>query len=381
MNSFPCSIFDSDLNKADIQSLLSQSLILLCMNRSSLLFALLVPVLLISSCKKSTSTTSTVEQQADPSSSAPSQPRDDQKLAALDKLESYYEALEAEDPNIDGFFAPQVENFFGKPLSREQVGQSLRNGFTQVDGRKITVDPSQLTVSTDAAGNSEVEFFGEVSFMRLATREQVKEPVHNRVLFDPSGKIISYESLPLTNTRGMAMDATSSDPMAEARQVAEEILAIFQKGNLQKLDAYFPRGVAPVLMARTGAYSIPAQVSSSADINAKAPWLAQGMPGLSTRIQSGDFPSFDCDRLFSKQGTFMGSISNGYDAVSSLMQEIQESELETYQPEAFSSILRMEALVSVQVVDTQSALSFCLGQQDGKWKLLIIDLASFDCSA
>ncbi|MDP5172244.1 MAG: hypothetical protein NWR72_18515 [Bacteroidia bacterium] len=351
------------------------------MNRSSLLFALLVPVLLISSCKKSTSTTSTVEQQADPSSSAPSQPRDDQKLAALDKLESYYEALEAEDPNIDGFFAPQVENFFGKPLSREQVGQSLRNGFTQVDGRKITVDPSQLTVSTDAAGNSEVEFFGEVSFMRLATREQVKEPVHNRVLFDPSGKIISYESLPLTNTRGMAMDATSSDPMAEARQVAEEILAIFQKGNLQKLDAYFPRGVAPVLMARTGAYSIPAQVSSSADINAKAPWLAQGMPGLSTRIQSGDFPSFDCDRLFSKQGTFMGSISNGYDAVSSLMQEIQESELETYQPEAFSSILRMEALVSVQVVDTQSALSFCLGQQDGKWKLLIIDLASFDCSA
>ncbi len=294
------------------------------------------------------------------------------------KLEQYYSALATETMEEARFFAPEVESFFGSRLTREQVGQSLRTGFSQVDNRRFVIDPATVQVMPSPMGGVIVEFSGEVSFVRTATGEQVRDPFANRVAFNAEGFMTRYESLPANvGHRGL----TAATPDADLRSTAEAILGIFKSGKLQQLARYLPTEQQPMLLVRTGVYSYPTTFASINDLSKKAPWLGEGLPALNAVIDAGDLPAFDCDDLFSKKGTFLGSIPADYHEISSLMESVQREDLAEYNNRQMSDVRKLEASMSHMVIDTETSLCFFLGKEGDNWRLMVIDLASFDCSA
>ena len=329
------------------------------------------------SCKKEAASVTS----AAPATSAPEASNgeaDLQRQLYQSKLEAYYAALATETIEEARFFAPEVESFFGSRLTREQVGQSLRTGFSQVDDRRFVIDPATVQVMPSPMGGAIVEFSGEVSFVRTGTGEQVRDPFANRVAFNADGLMTRYESLPANlGHRGL----TAATPDADLRSTAETILGIFKSGKLQQLARYLPSGQQPMLLVRTGVYAYPTTFSSIDDLRKKAPWLGDGLPGMSGTIDAGDLPTFDCDDLFSKKGTFLGPVPAGYHEISSLMESVQREDLAQYNNKQMSDVRKLEAAMSHMVIDTETSLCFFLGKEGDSWRLLVIDLASFDCSA
>lgn len=294
------------------------------------------------------------------------------------KLKAYYTALEFEEIKEEQFFASTVNSFFGKSLPREKVGESLRNGFETVESRTLRIDPATLEIEKTPNGYV-ATFSGRVSFKRTADGSEVHDMFHNRVTFNADQLITGYESLP--DPASQQAESMRSAQVAGPEAFATQVLGLIQTGKLTELQALCPDEMAPLLMVRSGAYSFPSQFSSSAELSERASWLVEGMSGLSTRMTKGDLPTFDCDDLFSKEGTYLGEISETYDDVSTLMKDIESADLDKYDAARYATVKAVEKYVTHRVIDTQSGLSFCIGEVNGAWKLLVLDFASYDCSA
>lgn len=295
-----------------------------------------------------------------------------------DKLKAYYMSLEVEKIEEDLFFAPTVNSFFGKPLPREKVGESLRNGFKTVENRTLRIDPATLQIEKTSSGYV-ATFSGRVSFKRTTDGSEVHDMFHNRVTYNEDQLITAYESLP--DPAAAQAEAMRSTQPIGPEALATEVLGLIQAGKLTQLQALCPDNIAPLLMVRSGAYSFPSQFATSDELADRASWLVEGMAGISTRITKGDLPTFDCDDLFSKEGTFLGEIEGSYDDVSALMKDIESADLDKYDTSRYTSVKEVEKYVTHRVIDTESGLSFCIGEVNGEWKLLVLDFASYDCSA
>lgn len=346
-----------------------------CMNRFSAYFILLL-LLGFSSCKESSEPSTSG---SNPELSAPAVEKPPAFEAEIaDKLKAYYVSLEVEKMEEEVFFAPSVTSFFGKPLPREKVGESLRNGFETVENRTLRIDPATLEIEKTPGGYV-ATFSGRVSFKRTADGSEVHDMFHNRVTFNEDQLITAYESLP--DPAAVQAESMRSVQTAGPEAFATQVLGLIQTGKLSELQALCPNNMAPLLMVRSGAYSFPSQFASSEELAERASWLTGGMAGLSTRITKGDLPSFDCDDLFSKEGTYLGETGAAYDDVSSLMKDIESADLDKYDNAKYTSVKEVEKYVTHRVIDTQSGLSFCIGEVNGEWKLLVLDFASYDCSA
>lgn len=346
-----------------------------CMNKVSAFF-LLVLLAGFSACKESPTTTSSSTDDDAAAPVAQQAPAFEAEIA--DRLKAYYISLEAEEVQEDLFFAPTVNSFFGKSLPREKVGESLRNGFKTVENRTLRIDPATLQIEQTTNGYV-ATFSGRVSFKRTEDGSEVHDMFHNQVTFNSDQLITAYESLP-----DPAKQQTESLRSAQAsgpEALATQILGLIQAGKLTELYALCPDNLSPLLMVRSGAYSFPSQFSSGAELAERASWMAEGMSGLSTRITKGELPAFDCDDLFSKEGTYLGQTSGLYNDVSSLMKDIESADLDKYDAARYDAVKEVEKHVSHRVIDTQSGLSFCIGEVNGAWKLLVVDFASYDCSA
>lgn len=340
--------------------------------------AYLILVLLVgfSSCKDSTKPSTSTQGEEEISSPVEEAPAYEAEIS--DKLKAYYMALEVEEIEEDKFFASTVTSFFGKPLASDKVGESLRNSFKTVENRTLRIDPATLEIE-EIPGGYVATFSGRVSFKKTSDGSEVHDMFHNRVTFNADQLITAYESLP--DPAATQAESMRSTQVAGPEAFATQVLGLLQAGKLTELQALCPESMAPLLMVRSGAYSFPSQFSSGAELGERASWLTEGMSGLPTRITKGELPTFDCDDLFSTEGTFLGEIDGAYDEVSSLMREIESADLDKYEPSRFSSVKEVEKYVTHRVIDTESGLSFCIGQVEGQWKLLVLDFASYDCSA
>ncbi len=297
------------------------------------------------------------------------------ELQIEEKLKAYYQALEQEQIDETEFFTPVVRNFFGKELPRAQIGQSLRNGFKQVDDRIMVMDPATLRLTNLPDGEVMAEFSGQVSFVRVNDGQRVAEPFTNRVIFDANDLMVSYESIATTS------QSRSADPLAQGRAAAEEILRILQSGELGKLSPYFASDLSPMMLVKPGAYPMPYKLASPQSIGEIASWLQDGTPSLSTRVEQAELPKFDCDDLFSKNGTFLARLDEPYRELTTMMEDVEAADLQQYSAEEWAHARKVEAAVQVKIIDTASAWVIGLGEINGTWKLLILDLATLDCGA
>lgn len=346
------------------------------MNRVSALFVLVL-VLGFSACKESAEPSTPPASEETSEASQPATPAYEAEIAA--KLKAYYTSLEYEKMEEEKFFAPEVTSFFGKALPREKVGESLRGTFETVENRTLRIDPTTLVVQKTPGDGYIAEFSGQVSFKKTADGSEVHDMFHNRVTFNADQLITAYESLPdpaATQTESLR-SAQASGPEG----FATKVLGLMQAGKLSELYSLCPTSMPPLLMVRSGAYSFPSAFTSGTNLADQASWLAEGMAGLSTRITKGDLPTFDCDDLFSKEGTFLGEVSGSYTDVSTLMRDIEAADLDKYDDARFAETQSVEQYVTHRVIDTESGMSFCIGEVNGEWKLLVLDFASYDCSA
>jgi len=110
-------------------------------------------------------------------------------------LLSYYNDLSKEKLSDEKYFAERVEYFFGKRnITREEVIQSIRNGFAGVENRIIQIDTESLKVQQQG-GQFVAEFSGQVQFTRTSDQSLVNESFYNQVTFNDKLKIVRYESL------------------------------------------------------------------------------------------------------------------------------------------------------------------------------------------
>ena len=110
------------------------------------------------------------------------------------------------------------------------------------------------------------------------------------------------------------------------------------------------------------------------------PHMKERLLNLRCTPQEEALPSFDCDR-FSKQGCFLAKPEKPYDRLSLLMIALNEIELGNFSESDIRDARKHEQAVSIQLLDTTVPVAFYFAEIEGKWYLLVVDIASYDCSA
>lgn len=299
-----------------------------------------------------------------------------QKILTI--LESYYSDLSAERIDASRYYTPVVTTFFNSQnLSREKVGESIRNGFAAVENRQIVIDPASLRVEGGTEGYT-AEFDGTARFTRSADKEAVTDAFHNRLRFTADFLISAFESGTPTNTRSMSARSAGTDP--EVLALATRVLTDLKAGTLSNSSYIHPRK-GFFIIVRPGIYSIAYQHATLAEATDVAPGLKKGFSSLIVTPRQEALPEFNCGDLFSKQGSFIAPFAGRYDGISSLMQSLSEAEIVALNEENLAAARDIEQYVQVQSIDTAEEMSLFFGQIEGVWYLLVIDLASYDCSA
>ncbi|GAB4407926.1 MAG: hypothetical protein OHK0039_10710 [Bacteroidia bacterium] len=294
----------------------------------------------------------------------------------LAQLEAYYADLGRETIDETRYFAPVVQRFFNsRDLSREQVGQSLRNGFAQVEDRRIAIDPATLVVEQTATGYV-ADFRGTASSLKDGQRSE--QPFHNRIAFDADYLMTAYESLATSaDTRQVAPAATPANALPAATAVLDEL----KRGSFARTQQYIHPERGFYLLAHPGALPVPFHCASLDELFGHAEWMKSGMKSIMGQPRLDELPAFDCGDLFSKQGCFIAPKPAGYDGLSSIMQILNDTETSRFDTREIARAQEIERLAQVEVVDTGGELALYFGQIDGAWYLLIIDIGTYDCSA
>lgn len=294
------------------------------------------------------------------------------KTRATERLQAYYDALEAEQIDVEAFFAPTVERFFdARDMSREQVRQSLQRSFEQNAQRELRLDASSVELTETDAGY-EVVFRGE------AITTEGRSAFRNRVIFNRDWRIIHYT--PAQSSRGLP--AQSQNRVASGMMsAATRTLEAFQQGNFTAIRDLVHPELGYYYLYSPGALDAAQHFSSLDDLRAEAPWMGEGMPEIDTRPMQAPLPSFSCRDFFSKEGCFLQALDQPFDGISTLQQQLVQADI--ISPDAINTdrVQRIEQAISTQVIDTDAYLAFYFGQIEGQWYLLVVDQATYDCSA
>lgn len=313
--------------------------------------------------------------------------KDDETIAKEkieDILSSYYTDLAAEKLDEDKYFAPELDQFFSsKSIAREKVGKSIRNSFDAIEDRHITFDPRTLRVEKTSKGYV-TEFKGESIHTRSEDGQTVNSSFNNQVSFNEDFKIIAYgdkKDNSAQTTRALPPKAESLTAIQQSQSMAKEVLKEFKTGAFNKTQSYIHPKYGFYLIGQPGAYSVPYHLRSFDEVFKKAPWLEKGTD-MYQDLKSESIPTFTCegDNYFDKNGCFIEESGN-YTSLTNLMKALRQAEFDDFGPEVVSKASNIERLVKIEVVETKSGTAFYYGEEAGKWYLLVIDMASYNCSA
>ncbi len=299
---------------------------------------------------------------------------------ALAKLQGYYDALEREQIDVSQYFAPTVERFFdGRNLSRSEIQASLDRGFEQIDDRQIEIDPSSIEL-TELAQGYQVDFRGRATSTNATTGERKQGDFHNQVVFNEDWLITVYQAAE-SQSRGLAArDAASANDQALI-QIATRTLSAFRQGDLGSAEGLIHPDLGYYFIYSPGAMNVPQHFQTLTDMAADAPWMSEENRDLNQQPAMADLPSFSCDDDFSQNGCFLQRLDEPFALVSELQKQLMRVELIGPDQVNEPQVQAIEAKVSAGMIDTDAFMAFYFGQVDGQWYLLIVDTATYDCSA
>ncbi len=296
-------------------------------------------------------------------------------------LKNYYKDLEGENPNIEDYYAPVVDKFYSADsFRRAKIGESLKRSFDRVENRRVEVDWTSLNVNEE--GDTYVATFkGSTQYTEGKDKKEVNSDFFNQLTFDSDFRILKYEDA--SAARELRQTQTSLDGV-EAKELYQPLLVItssLRKGNLSPLSTFIHPDYGTYLITQPGAISIPYKCKQVNELAKHAYWLEKGDPGICKLPRVASLPSFTCASQFSKEGCFFDKLSQPYSGLTQLMKTLEDAEITRYAEAPLQDATRLEKLVSHQMIDTPSYLSLYFGKIEGSWYLLVIDLATYDCSA
>ncbi|MEM7374355.1 MAG: hypothetical protein AAF587_37520 [Bacteroidota bacterium] len=313
---------------------------------------------------------------SDPEPSATPEP--DPKDQIADLLQAYYQDLSQEQLDETKYFATTLDKFFNsKDVSRETVAGSIRKGFESIESRSISLDKNSITITSTSAGYM-AEFKGMSSVTRTGESSPQAQAFHNLVGFNKDFQITSYEAVSSQASKSRQLAPKQSGNSIEA--VAKAILPEFRTARFARTLQYIHPEKGYYLLTHPGAVSVPIHSQKIEELFAQAPWLKKGMTNLSATTKVEEHPEFDCGIMFSKEGSFLNECPP-YTGVSELMATLAAYELGSYEPEQIDHAKDLEQYISHALIDTEEAIGFYFGQIEGEWYLLVVDIASYDCSA
>ncbi len=163
----------------------------------------------------------------------------------------------------------------------------------------------------------------------------------------------------------------------------------FAIGGIKKLyaddlgagwDEFVDPSVGLWVIHRPGVADVPAKFNDLAEVSDALAYVVSGADGFSCEVVEESAPTYDCETEFSKDGCFATPVDS-YDGISSLMALLNSYQFADFSDDEIATATRFELNVDTQVVSTANGMTLYFGVVDGAWRLLVIDVASFDCSA
>lgn len=290
------------------------------------------------------------------------------------KLRAYYDDLEQEQMDESKYFAPVVEAFYSqKNQDREKIGTIIRSGFEGIVERKIVLDDRSYNFSQEGETYI-VEFEGFAEVRRKGENESKTESFQNRFVFNKEYQIIEY---------GPALQAKTlteiASPSQEAAQSAAGLLRALSDGDFEAADAFIHPEIKLKYLTRPGAYDVIYTISSLKEVLEYNPWMEDVFQFIDCELKQESLPGYDCDD-FDKQGCFIADVE-GYDRLVDNMQALTEAEIATFTQSQMNDATEVQRLVQAQLTNTDQTIAMLFGNIDGKWYLLVLDKAIYDCSA
>lgn len=293
----------------------------------------------------------------------------------LSILTNYYQDLSEGQMDASKYYAPQVKRFFNsKNLSREQINQSLQNSISQNPGRKLRLLAEQLQTGETPNGYY-AELAGIASKTDASGALISRDTFRNRIGFNRDMKIISYESIsnPTSQTRKLGAR------YAEKESLIRDLLQAFKSGKLTVLNETIHPELGAYFLYRNGAFPAVERIEQPADINNILPGQF-ALTEIRTDFTEGAIPDFDCEEGFTSKGCFLEEVSGDFNELSATLEYANQAQKRS-DPSQTQQVKQIEQLISWQLVETNTGICFYLGQANGRWYVLMIDIAQYDCSA
>lgn len=297
-------------------------------------------------------------------------------------LLAYYSDLSKEKLSDEKYFAERVEYFFGKRnITREEVIQSIRNGFASVENRTIQIDTVSIKIKQQKV-QFVAEFSGQVKFTRASDQSLVDESFYNQVTFNDKLKIVRYESLEAHQDVTQKPANIFRKAVSEPSQAIIEFLDAWTNEDKEQINTFIYPQTGFYYITRPGAMDAIYQGKEFEAVFEKAytSWTRELLRKASCEDpREESLPEYDCEN-FSKAGCFIAE-NTEYEKVSYLMDVLVKNDLAKFSNQEIQKAKKAESLISHQVVITSSTLSMCWGKVDDKWYIIVLDIASYDCSA
>ncbi|MEM6347664.1 MAG: hypothetical protein AAF927_27500 [Bacteroidota bacterium] len=268
----------------------------------------------------------------------------------------------------ENYYAPSVERFFGSQnLSRDQVAQSLQNSIKQSPDRKLELIDASVKVE-ESAGNYIAQIAG------IASKAGKTDTFRNRIKFNQDFEIIAYESI-AAPTQNRKVGAR----YAEKVTLINDVLMAMKTGKLQAIKEGLHPELGAYLIYKNGLFPVIEPINELSDIKNS---LGQEIswPQIQSQATASNIPDFNCDEEFAQEGCFYQALAQSFHGLSETVEYANQAE-KRVDPSVLGQIQKIEQLVSYQVVDTKTGISFFIGETQGRWYLLVMDLALYDCNA
>lgn len=151
-----------------------------------------------------------------------------------------------------------------------------------------------------------------------------------------------------------------------------------QSGNIESLEELVHPDYGIFIVDKPTSFAIINRFESLEEIINNFPYFTNHLQGLTCNSpKAGELPKFDC-KDFNKQGCFYLKLKNA-NTITNKIKRIESSISETCTKEEKQIAKELDVKIEHIVVMTESFIQLAFAQIDGKWYLVMIDTANYDC--
>ena len=216
--------------------------------------------------------------------------------------------------------------------------------------------------SGDNNGGTDVTDGGEINEKNtlLDEKNTVDPPVNTD--FSKEDKLASAEG-----------DFSTFFKMNFSKQGKEQIM--------NNIDAMIDPSIGVYLVYKPGAMPVPKRCTSAEELKETFAYLNESLVQIQCEEvkESEALPYYDCES-FDMEGCVFKKVEEGGSLVAA-QEQMTELMFTEFSDEEKAQAQKADEAVSVVLVATDAAVSMSFGKVDGKWKIIVINIADYDCGA